>query len=320
MNPEVWHRHALANTLQSIALLAAMGGFLALLGWMLWGANGVVWLLLAGALLLLFNPVASPGLIMRMYRAERVTPDRAPLLTGALTDLARRAGLPTVPALYYIPSSMTNAFSTGFSDHAAIAVSDGLLHRLNTRETVAVLAHEVSHVRNNDIWVMGMADMFNRLTSMLSLFGQFLLFLNLPLMLLSGVSIHWGAVLILILAPTLSALAQLGLSRTRELNADLNAVRLTGDPKSLARALVKIEQTQGPFWERILLPGRRIPEPSMLRTHPPTEERVRRLLELELPTRPVAITLPLQRGIGAEPRVGDPITRRPSWHITGLWH
>lgn len=320
MNPDIWHRHALANALQSMALLAAMGGFLALLGWVLWGADGVIWLLLLGAVLLLANPVASPGLIMRLYRAERLTPQRAPLLSAALNELARRAGLSAVPALYYIPSSVTNAFSTGFPGHAAIAISDGLLRRLDTREAVAVLAHEVSHIHNNDIWVMGMADMFSRLTSILSLFGQFLLFLNLPLLLLSDVSIHWGAVLILIFAPTLSALAQLGLSRTREYNADLNAARLTGDPKSLARALVRIEQAEGSFWERILLPGRRVPEPSMLRTHPPTEERVRRLMELASPTTAKVITLPPGYEYGAEAHFGDPITRKPNWHISGLWH
>jgi len=80
------------------------------------------------------------------------------------------------------------------------------------------------------MWVMGLADLFSRLTSTLSLFGQFLLLLNLPLLMFSNVGISWFAILILIFAPSISALAQLGLSRTREYHADLNAVRLTGDP------------------------------------------------------------------------------------------
>ncbi len=316
LNSDIWLQHSFANRLQSLLLLAIMGGFLALLGQLLWGADGIVLLLLLGGVLLLFNPVVTPQLIMRMYRATRLTPDQAPALHAALVEFARRAGLSTVPVLYYIPSSMLSAFTVGRHNEAAIAVTDGLLQTLETRETIGVLAHEVSHVRNNDTWVMGVADMFSRLTSMLSLFGQFLLILNLPLILLSNVGINWFAILILIFAPNLSALAQLGLSRTREYDADLNAARLTGDPEGLARALLKIEQRSGSFMERIFLPGRRIPEPSLLRTHPPTEERVRRLMELKLP----AYSAHPQMKSVSEPAFGDRIDHPPRWRVTGLWH
>ncbi len=132
---------------------------------------------------------------------------------------------------------------------------------------------------------MGLADLFSRLTSLLSLLGLSLLLLYLPLALLTQVEFNGLALLLLVLAPHLSALAQLGLSRTREYDADLNAAALTGEPEALARALVKIEQLQHGWWERILLPGRKIPEPSLLRTHPPTAERVERLLQLR-PQRP----------------------------------
>ena len=92
---------------------------------------------------------------------------------------------------------------------------------------------------------------------------------------------HWTCVRRPAFAPTLSVLAQLGLSRTREYDADLNAAQLTGDPEGLARALVKIERVQGSWIERLFLPGRGVPEPSSLRTHPRTEDRVRRLMELQ---------------------------------------
>ncbi len=316
VDPNIWYRHALTNRLHSLLLLTVMGGFLMLLGWLLWGGSGLVLLLLFGAALLLLNPVLTPQLIMRMYRATRLTPSQVPALHSALTELARRAELPTVPALYYIPSSMLSAFTVGRRSEAAIAVTDGLLRTLENREAIGVLAHEVSHIRNDDTWVMGVADMFSRLTSMLSLFGQFLLILNLPLILLSNISIHWFAILILIFAPNLSALAQLGLSRTREYDADLNAARLTGDPEGLARALVKIEQRSGSFMERIFLPGRRIPEPSLLRTHPPTEERVRRLMELKPPAHPLH---PQMESL-LEPVFGSRIEHPPRWRVTGLWH
>ena len=316
MTPNIWLQHSLANRLHSLLLLAVMGGFLALLGQLLWGSDGIILLLLLGSVLLLFNPVVTPQLIMRMYRATRLTPSQSPALHAALTELSHRADLPTIPALYYIPSSMLSAFTVGRRNEAAIAVTDGLLQTLENREIIGVLAHEVSHIRNNDTWVMGVADMFSRLTSLLSLFGQFLLILNLPLILLSNVGINWFAILILIFAPNLSALAQLGLSRTREYSADLNAARLTGDPEGLAHALVSIEQRSGSFMERIFLPGRRIPEPSLLRTHPPTEERVRRLMELKPPAYPHHP----QMETLSEPAFGNRIEHPPRWRVTGLWH
>ncbi|HEB56920.1 MAG TPA: peptidase M48 [Gammaproteobacteria bacterium] len=319
MNSLIWYRHAFANRIQSFLLLLAMSGFLALLGAILWGNDGVIALLFMGLMLVLLNPVITPQLIMRMYRARLLSRSQAPALHAALEQLAQRAELPMTPVLYYIPSRMVNAFAVGTRRQSAIAVSDGLLRILETRETIGVLAHEISHIQNNDMWVMGIADMFSRLTSMLSLFGQLLLLLNLPLIIFSAVSINWIAILILIFAPSLSALAQLGLSRTREYDADLNAVHLTGDPEGLARALLKIERQQGSFMERIFLPGRRIPDPSLLRTHPPTEERVRRLMELQHDGSVTGMNLPAS-GFMPDAFANNPAQRPPRWHINGLWH
>lgn len=315
-----WIRHALLNRVQSVLLLAVMAGFLALLGWLLWGRDGIYTLLFSGALLLLMNPVITPQLVMRMYRAQPLAEAEAPTLHQAVRELAQRAGLPHTPALYYVPSSMINAFAVGRRNQAAIAITDGLLRTLNTREIVGVLAHEISHIRNNDTWVMGLADMFSRLTSSLSLFGQILLLINLPLLMLSAVTINWFAIFILIFAPTLSALAQLGLSRTREYDADLNAALLTGDPEGLAQALAKLEQAHGTLMERIFLPGRGIPEPSLLRTHPPTEERIRRLLSLQRPAGVQRFKLASNTGPAADQLARSAIERVPGWHISGLWH
>lgn len=316
----VWMQHAWRNRLQSLALLAAMVGFLALLGWLLWGPDGILMLVAVGAIGVLFNPSVSPRVVMRLYGAVPIRPNQAPAMWTALSRLSERAELRNSPTLYYVPSRMLNAFAVGTRDHAAIAVTDGLLRTLPLREVVGVLAHEISHIRNNDLWVMGLADIFSRATSLLSLLGLFLLFLNLPLILFSDVVINWFAVLLLIFAPTLSNLAQLALSRTREHDADLNAARLTGDPDALARALAKIERVQGGWLERIFMPGRRIPEPSLLRTHPETRERIARLMALK------------PKLVGIDPRLvsspalelplvlGRPIGRVPSWHISGLWH
>ncbi len=316
----VWRQHAWHNRLQTILLLGFMGGFLALLGWLLWGRDGIIMLLITGAVGVLFNPSFSPWLVMRLYNARPVAPAQAPALAQALSALSARAGLSREPDLYYVPSPMLNAFAVGSRARSAIAVTDGLLRELDLREIVGVLAHEVSHIRNNDLRVMGLADLFSRATSVLSLFGQFLLLLNLPLILFTEITINWWAIALLVFAPSLSALAQLALSRTREHDADLNAARLTGDPEGLARALQKLERIQGGWMERIFMPGRRLPQPSVLRTHPQTDERVARLLALQpkLRTEPL-----LERSVPAyhpERVFGAAPDRRPRWHFNGLWY
>jgi heat shock protein HtpX len=171
---------------------------------------------------------------MRLYRARPVSAQEAPALWNAVQALTERAGLPRWPELYYLPSQVMNAFAVGTPVNSAIGLTDGLLRHLDLREIVGVLAHEISHVHNNDLRVMGLADLFSRGTSILSLLGQILLLLNLPLILFTQVTVNWWAIALLVFAPNLSALAQLALSRTREFDADLNAARLTGDPEGLA--------------------------------------------------------------------------------------
>ncbi len=316
----IWLQHAWRNRLQSLILLVVMAIFLALLGTLLWGADGIWFMLTVGALAVLLSPSISPRLVMHLYGARKLQPGELPELQRIMVELAERAELGHVPEIYYLPSSMLNAFAVGNRQQSAIAVTDGLLRHLTPRELRAVLAHEISHVRNNDLFVMGLADTFSRATSTLSLMGQFLLLLNLPLILLSGATISWFAIFLLVFAPTFSGLAQLALSRTREFDADLGAAWLTRDPEGLASALRKIEKIQGSWLERVFMPGRGIPEPSVLRTHPETEERVARLLSLKKQfadsarPAPAAMTSSLA-GFSA------PVERPPRWHIgSGLWH
>ena len=320
IDSDAWQQHAWLNRLQSVALLGFMGGFLALLGWLLWGGAGVITLLVVGVLGVFLNPSTSPRWVMKMYGASRLGRDQASGLWSALEVLSQRAGLPRIPDLYYVPSGMLNAFAVGHPAGSAIALTDGLLQNLDDRELLAVLAHEMSHIRNNDLWVMGLADMFSRATSFLSLFGQLLLIVNLPLVMTGYAAINWLAIALLIFAPNLSALAQLALSRTREYDADLNAARLTGDPEGLASALAKIERVQGGWLERILLPGRRVPEPSLLRTHPRTEDRIRRLADLRRRDQAIGLLADETRARSGTVAPGQRELRAPRWHVNGLWH
>jgi heat shock protein HtpX len=148
-----------------------------------------------------------------------------------------------------------------------------------------------------------------------------LLLLNLPLILVSQVTISWGAILLLILAPNLSALTQLALSRNREYDADLNAARLTGSPEGLARALARIERVQGGWPGRVFVPGRRVPESSLLRTHPETEERITRLTALKLEFKDTTHPGPRRETVpDIEALLGARVQRLPLWHMDGLWY
>jgi heat shock protein HtpX len=174
-----------------------------------------------------------------------------------------------------------NAFSVGTSNNSAIAVSDGIIRYLSWREVAGVLAHEMSHIRNNDLRLLSLADFMTRITSILSFFGQILIILYLPLVFFSKANMPLMPILLLIFAPSLSIFLQLALSRTREFNADLGAAHLTGDPAGLASALIKMDQYDQSIWHYILFPGRKPQHPSILRTHPHTEERLKRLRSLD---------------------------------------
>ncbi len=266
---------------QTLFLLGGMGALLLVLGYTLAGVPGALAGASVGIAFLWFSPRMSPGMVMRLLRARPLVAGALPEVREAVELLARKAGLRTVPRLFYVPSPALNAFTVGDSDDAAIGITDGLLRTLDRRELVAVLAHELSHVSRNDMKVMMLANLISRVTATFSFAGRILLFVSVPLFLAGVEAVPWLAVLVLLAAPTVAALLQLALSRTRELDADAGAVDLTGDPIGLASALTKMERVQRSFFDRMFLPGRKPVVPSMLLTHPRTRERVERLLALE---------------------------------------
>lgn len=319
---DVRRRHKFGNLLHSLTLLGGMVLLLALCGWVLAGAEGVVWAMIGGGISLIFSPRLSPRMILGMFGARRLSYAEAPRLFEAVGAISRRAGLPAPPEIWYVASTTLNAFAVGSRRHAAIAVTDGLLRSLSLRELAGVLAHEVSHIRNNDLMVMGLADTVTNLTRLMSLFGMALLILNLPLLMMSQQAVPWILVLLLIAAPWGGALMQLALSRTREFDADLDAAHLTGDPEGIASALARIDSLQRSPWEGLRFPGSRIPTrrqgrniPSLLRTHPLTEERVRRLMELRTPP-------PVLPHLNAMPLhlVMPRTVRRPRTRLGGYWY
>lgn len=263
---------------QTSLLLGGLMTLLAMLGFMVAGALGVAWALGLGAVLA-GSAQAPPRILLVLQGAHPLLPRQAPGLYGAVEELARRADLESVPELYAVPSPALNAFTVGSkAGGAAIVFSDALLRGLHPRELVGVVAHEISHIRNGDTATLSLAAVLTRLTSTFSLIGQLLLFLNIPMILAGYAPVSWWLILVLLSAPTLSTLLLLGLSRTREFEADRGAVRLTQDPEGLARALARMDVRQRSLLQRLLLPGPRGPGWSLLRTHPSTTERIRRLL------------------------------------------
>lgn len=320
LDPTALAAHKRRNMTHTLLLLAGIGGVLALSALILLGPVGILWALGLITLTLLLAPNIPPELVMRMYRGVEVGERSGGQLTGIVDELARRAELPRRPRLFVIPSGTLNAFATGSPHRAAIGITEGLLRRLTMREIAGVLAHEISHVRNNDLWVMGLADTMTRLTQLMSYTALFLAILNLLGTLSGEQYAPWLGIILLYLAPTFSSLLQLGLSRARELDADTEAAGLTGDPLALASALSRLERYTGRFWQDLTfpVPGRHIPQPSVLRTHPETAERINRLRELaarpalapmSLPEEPMITLL----GVG-------PIEMQPRHRFPGFWY
>lgn len=277
-------QHRWLNRLQTGLLVLTLVGIAAAAGRLPFG-ECCLWLALfavAGALLL--EPVAASALSLRLYRVRALHPQQAHEMWALLRELPARAGLPATPVPHYVPSAVVNAFATGSKQKASIALTDGLLRSLSPRELAGVFAHEVAHIANEDLRVMGLADSVSRLTCLLALMGQIAILL-----------------------------AQLGLSRVREFDADRLAAELTGDPQGLAPALAKIERVSR-SWRAWLWPGWGNPEPSCLRTRPATQERIARLLTLA-PGPASALPLRAPHFLPESALA----TRPPRWRPSGLW-
>lgn len=274
--------YRLRNLIHSAFLLTGMSVLLGMVGWLLAGEAGLFWAISTGLLLLFLGPPFSVPMILKLYKANLIQPEQAPDLYTLLQWIVERAELKVLPSLYYVPGQAMNAFTLGSGNNIVIAVSDAMLRNLTVREMAGVLAHEISHIRNRDLWVMTVADVISRLTGLMAMAGYLLIIFYLPILLFTQQQVPWFVLLILVMAPNLSALLQLALSRTREYSADLDASKITSDPLGLASALSKIEHLQGQWLERALFPNKRISEPSLLRSHPESTERIKRLKQYAL--------------------------------------
>ncbi len=225
----------MSGYVRTAMLMAAMTALFMGVGWLLAGTTGIV---LALAFAGVTNAIAwwnSDKMVLRMHNARPVIPGDSAGLHDMVARLATGAGMP-VPAVYLIETEQPNAFATGRNpQNAAVAVTTGLLRRLNPDEVAGVVAHELAHIRNHDTAIMTVTATFAGAISMLA---NFALFFggrrDNPLGLV-------GVIAMMVLAPLAAALVQMAISRTREYAADRAGAEISGDPLALASALTSIQ-------------------------------------------------------------------------------
>ena len=280
------------NTMKSSLLMILMTVLFIWIGKMVGGQGGM---LIAFGLAVLMNGFSywySDRIVLTMYKARAVTEREFPELVGTVRELAQTAGLPT-PGVYIIPDDSPNAFATGRNpNHAAVAVTTGLLRIMNGNELKGVLAHELAHVKHRDILIGSIAAVMAGAIMMLAYMARWAAVFGGGV---RGDDENGGGLGLLaaaIVAPLAAVLIQMAISRSREFLADETGARISGNPAFLASALKKLElagqhrgvraaspQTAHMF---IVNPLRGRSFRTLFQTHPSTEERIRRLNALRL--------------------------------------
>jgi heat shock protein HtpX len=276
------------NLLKTAVLMAAITALFMTIGRLIGGHQGMVLALVLALGMNFFSYWFSDKLVLRMYNAQEVDAQSAPQFYRMIQELAQRAEIP-MPRVYLINEDAPNAFATGRNpSNAAVAATTGILRVLSERELRGVMAHELAHVKHRDILISTISATMAGAISMLANFAMFF-----------GGRDDEGrpvnpivSILVMILAPLAASLIQMAISRAREFEADRGGAEISGDPQALASALQKIHRVaQGVPLETT----ERHPETAQMMimnplsgggisglfsTHPSTEERVERLLEM----------------------------------------
>lgn len=273
------------NTIKTFTLLAALGGLFIVVGGAIGGQGGLFIGLALGLVFVGGSYWFSDRLAVKSANAHEVDEAQAPQLYAMVRDLAARAEMP-MPRVYLSENAQPNAFATGRNESkAVVCVTRGLLQVLDEQEVRGVLAHEIAHIRHRDILIGSVAAAVAMAISALASFARFAAIFgggrdddNNPLALLAAA----------IFAPIAAMLIQMAISRSREYEADRGGAELVGSGEPLARALEKIEHyarqvpmNVNPAQAQAFIvnpfTGRKVAFANLFTTHPPTEERIRRL-------------------------------------------
>jgi heat shock protein HtpX len=282
----------MANLMKTGVLLAALTVLLVLIGGALGGQGGMVMAFVLAMVMNFGSYWFSDRIVLAMYRAQPVDEASAPALYRIVRNLVTRAGMP-MPRVYVIPEEAPNAFATGRNpEHAAIAVTEGLVRIMSEDEIEGVLAHELSHVQNRDTLIMAIAATLAGAITYMAQMAQWAMIFGGGRRDSeeheSGGGGLVGGLLMIVLAPIAATLVQLAVSRSREFHADATGARIAGQPWGLAKALEKLGKAS-----EVVAPMHATPATAHLfivnpltggggwatlfMTHPPIAERVARL-------------------------------------------
>lgn len=276
------------NVMKTAILMAAITALFLVIGSMLGGQKGMVLALLFALGMNFFSYWFSDKMVLKMYNAQEVDASSAPQFYAMVQELAQRAGLP-MPRVYLIQEDAPNAFATGRNpENAAVAATTGILRVLSARELRGVMAHELTHVKHRDILISTISATMAGAISALANFALFFGGRD-----SEGHPVNpVASIVVAILAPLAASLIQMAISRAREFEADRGGAEISGDPAALAAALQKIEAySRGvPFQAAeahpataqmmILNPLHGGGIAKLFSTHPATEERVARLMQM----------------------------------------
>lgn len=281
------------NTLKTTILLAALTGLLMAVGGLFAGKTGVTFMLMVSLAMNFASYWFSDKIVLRMYNAREVTPQQAPDLIRMVSHLAQRANMP-MPRVYIIDTDTPNAFATGRNpENGVVAVTTGIMRALTFEELEGVVAHELAHIKNRDTFISTVVASIAGVITWIAHIAQWSAIFGM------GRSDDEesnggiiGTLFMIILAPLAATLIQLGISRSREYQADATGAAICGKPMALANALLKIESfakrqvmaeaTPATSHMFIINPfaGAGSWLTSLFSTHPATAQRVARLQEL----------------------------------------
>jgi heat shock protein HtpX len=282
------------NRLKTVVLLAALAGLFIVIGYAIGGKTGATIALIIAVVMNFTSYWFSDKIVLSMYGAQEISENDDPRLFHMIQQLAMKAGLP-MPRVYIIPEEAPNAFATGRNpEHAAVAVTEGIMRLLSYEELAGVIGHELSHVKHRDILIQSIAATIGAAIVYLAQIGQFS-------MLFGGRRSDEDedegggrgsfitSILMIILAPIAAMLIQMAISRSREYMADDSGADICGHPMWLASALDKLRRGNEAIPTQHGDPATAhmfIVQPffgggmsNLFSTHPPIEERIERLQE-----------------------------------------
>ncbi len=279
----------MANQVKTVLLLTVLTGLLLFIGGALGGRGGIIIAFIIALFMNFFSYWFSDKIVLKMYKAREVSPSDSPSLHGIVEELSRNGEIPK-PKIYIVENESPNAFATGRNPrHAAVAVTTGLLKLLNEREIRGVLSHELSHIKHRDTLISAVSATIAGAIMFVVRIAQFSWIFG-----MGGDDDRGGGLIqmlvFIIVGPLAAMIIQMAISRSREFYADEEGAKISSDPLALAHALAELEtyskripmtnakETTAHFFIVNPFSGKSLMK--LFSTHPPTEERIKRLEEM----------------------------------------